>query len=108
MTGSESLPGGSPPRARSAASAASIVGAGQPGGEHPLADLPFLELVQLDRQGVVDLVRVGADAEPEPLTQESAHRVPDESDQVLELDHAAGDARQRPRQERAWARCAPR
>ena len=39
------------------------------------ADAPPLQPVELDRQRVVDLVGVVADADPEPLAQERAHRV---------------------------------
>ena len=47
-------PGGSTPRARSAAIAASLLGAGEPGVEQPIADAPLLERVELDRQRVVE------------------------------------------------------
>ena len=86
-TGSPSRPGGSVPRAISAAIArvdrrrrrARAV-------EQPLADAPALEGVELDRQRVVDLVGVVADADAEALAQERAHRVLDEAHEVVELD----------------------
>ena len=54
--------------------------------EQPLADAPLLEVVELDRQRIGDLVREVTDADPEPLAQERPHRPLDEPDEVLELD----------------------
>ena len=59
MTGPERLPGGSEPRASSAADRRIPGRAREAGVEQPLADLPRLEVVEVDRQGVVDLVGVG-------------------------------------------------
>ena len=58
MTGSASLPGGSAPRATLRRDARVLARAREPRVEHPLADLPLLEAVELDRERVVDLVGV--------------------------------------------------
>ena len=68
--------------------------------EQPLADVPALEAVELDREGVGDLVVEVAHAHVEPLAQEGAHRVLDEADEVVELDHVAAGGRQRAGEER--------
>ena len=101
MTGPERLPGGSDAAGRAPPPTAALVGrAREAGVEQPLADLPRLEVVEVDREGVVDLVGVGRDAEPQPLAEERAHRVADEVDEVLELDHWGRLGRERAGQER--------
>ena len=86
MTGVASLPGGSVPRAISAAMHASMLAPREDPVEQPLPDAPALQRVELDRQRVFDLVGVVADADAEPLAQEGADGVAGEAHEVLELD----------------------
>ena len=76
-------------------------GAGEPRLEQPLADPPLLERVELDRQGVLDLVVVLGDADPEPLAQERAHGMAGEADEVLDLEQRRRAAGERAGEERA-------
>src|SRR3954471_21970794 len=62
------------------------VAAVEPRVEQPLADVPLLEAVEVDRQRVVQVGREIAEAEPEPAAQERADRVLDEAHEVVELD----------------------
>jgi hypothetical protein len=65
------------------------------GVEHPLADVPLFEMVELDRQRIVDLGRPVAQAQLEAPAQERAHRVLDEPDEVVELDRRLLEGGQR-------------
>ena len=56
MTGWPSCPGGSVPARDLGERRRPPVDAREPGVEQPLADAPLLEAVELDGQGVVDLV----------------------------------------------------
>ncbi len=104
MTGVASLPGGSVPRAISAAMQASMSRAAEDPVEQPLPDAPALQRVELDGQRVFDLVGVVADADAEPLAQEGADGVAGEADEVLELDEGLLARRQRPCEERRGLR----
>ena len=100
ITGVASLPGGSVPRAISAATHASMLAPREDPVEQPLPDTPALQRVELDRQRVFDLVGVVADADAEPLAQEGAGGVAGEAHEVLELDErSASPRRQRPGEE---------
>ena len=61
-------------------------GSGEARLEQSLTDSPSLQSVELDRQAVLDLVRHVGQADSEPLAQKRADRVPDEPNQVVELD----------------------
>ena len=58
----------------------------EPRLEHPLTDPPLLQAVELDRQGVLELVAGAKEADVQPLAQERPHWVLDELDEVVELD----------------------
>ncbi len=69
--------------------------------QQPLADAPAREAVELDRQGVLDLVLVAPRGDTEPLSQERAHRALNEGDELIERDQLfASGRRQRLGQER--------
>ena len=77
------------------------VDAGQARAQETVADAPLLEVVELDREAVLDLVGVVGDADAEALAQERADGVLDEADEVVELDHRACRRGERRVQERA-------
>ena len=85
--GRPSRPGGSVPRAISAATRAVDVGARRAAPRAAAGRRPTCSsAVELDRQRVLDLVVPLADADAEPLAQERAHRALDERDEVVELE----------------------
>ena len=69
------------------------------GGEQPVPDLPPFERVQVDRQGIVDLVRGVAGEPSQPFAQEGLDRVLHEANQRIELYHLTAERREAPRQE---------
>jgi hypothetical protein len=77
---------------------------GQARVEEALADVPALQAVELDGQGVLDLGREVAEAEPEAPAHERPHRVLHEAHEVVELDRARRAALERRGQERRRGR----
>ena len=72
----------------------------EPALQQPRADAPLLEVVELDRQRVADLLGEVAEHDPEPLAQKCPNRVFGESDEVVELDQRGADLGQRAGEER--------
>ena len=77
------------------------VDAGQARAQEAVPHAPLLEVVELDREAVLDLVGVVGDADAEALAQERADGALDEADEVVELDHRACRRGKRRVQERA-------
>ena len=82
--------------------------AGEPRRQHPVADPPPVQALDLDRERVGRLGGAVGDAHLQPLAQERADRVREEPRQVLELEHGGRRAGQRRVQERARLRAVRR
>ena len=96
----ERAPGGSAPRARSAATLRSAAAPAAGVADQTLAELPGAEPVEVDRDGVLDPARTGSSADTEAL---GAGRWPPDGGRTVqapELDTARSDPGERASEER--------
>ena len=100
ITGSASRPGGSVPRAISAAMQASSAAPLSTPSSSRSPDAPALEAVELHGQRIGDVLAEVAERDAEPLPQERPHRVLGEADEVVERHDRRAGRRERLGEER--------